>query len=58
MQQQTACNEWFAAADNKLINAQTTFNAVIVSWMSNHVHVKVWIEITDSFSNLTGLAAQ
>ena len=30
----------------------------IFSWISNHVHVKVWIEITDPFSNLTGLAAR
>ena len=28
------------------------------SFMDNHVHVKVWIDIIDPFSNLTGLAAQ
>ena len=53
--------QWFAAADNKLIkwpNAQTISCTVIVSWITNHVHVEVWIEITDPFSNPTGLAAQ
>ena len=53
--------QWFAAVDNKMIkwpNAQTISYTVIVSWISNHVHVKVWIEITDPFSDLTGLAAQ
>ena len=30
---------------------------VILSRISKHVYVEVWIEITDPFSNLTGLAA-
>ena len=44
--------QWFAAADNKLIKwpyAQTISYTVNISWTSNHVHVKVWIEITDPF---------
>ena len=54
--------QWFATADNieliKWPNAQTIPFTVILSWISNHVHVKVWIKITDPFLNLTGLAAQ
>ena len=60
LQQQTACNSWFAAVDNKPIkwpNAQTISYTVIHSLISNHVHIKMWIEITDPFSNLTDLAA-
>ena len=59
LQQQTACNSWFAAEENKPIkwhNVQTISYTVILSWISNHVHVKMWIEITDPFSNITGLA--
>ena len=62
--------QWFAAVGNmvKWLSAQTisyqgtfllkqiTDITVIPSWISNHVHIKVWIEITDPFSNLTGLA--
>ena len=61
LQQQTACNSWFAAADNKPIkwrNAQTISYTVILSLISNHVHVKMLTEITDPFLNLTALAAQ
>ena len=39
-------------------NVQTIPYTVILSWISNHVHVEMWIEITDPFSNPTGLAAQ
>ena len=39
-------------------NTQTISYTVILSWISNHVQVKMWIEITDPFSNLAGLAAQ
>ena len=53
--------QWFAAVEKKLIkwhNAQTISYTVILSWISSHMHVKVWIEITDPFSNPTGLTAQ
>ena len=30
---------------------------VILSWASNHAHVKVWIDYTEPFSKLTGLVA-
>ena len=54
-------NSWFAAADNKPIkwpNTQTISYTEILSWIINHMHVKMWIEVTDPFSNVTGLAAQ
>ena len=63
--------QWFAAAGNmvKWLSAQQFLTRapflqnrlipiiVILSWISNHVHIEVWIEITDPFSKLTGSVA-
>ena len=61
--------QWLATPGNRLINDlmpkpfstgapfYETRSTIILVWISNHVHVEVWDEITDPFSNLTGIAA-